>query len=740
MKKTILSITAVFAAIIGITVPGCKSEPAEIRVSSVSVSPSSLTLTEGETGRFTATVSPADADDKTVTWKSSAPDIVSVGGDGSVTALKPGEATVTVTTKDGGKTANAKVTVRSKTIAVTGVSLDKTSLTLTEGTSETLTATVKPEDATDKSVKWSSDKPEIASVDNAGKVSALKEGKAVVTVTTVDGGKTASCEVTVSKKTIAVTGVRLDKESVTIEVKQSVTLSATVSPADATDKSVKWSSDKPEIASVDDAGKVSALKEGKAVVTVTTVDGGKTASCEVTVEPVKVTAVTVSPDKVTIQENKSFKLSAVCTPDEAPDKAVIWKSMDTGVATVAEDGTVTGIRQGTTQVLAMLKSNNSVFGRCDVTVTEGDKLLTAISFDKTAITTIVGAAETITVTFTPSDAKDKSLVWASNNPSVATVTANSTYATVKAVSVGTATITAISNDGGHTATCAVTVKNNDEDLYHAAYGVIFLNNTEISYGNKVCIDGKDVYWQARESDAPIETAVPYRNGTKWSDVNVYGSGSLTVISDKVRNGTGYYTSSDENVVILTKVYADGSYAHFYQTETAEKIHDPSDIVVSSKGDAYLCGEIKVGFGEYAYKVWKFAADGTGSSYSLDNKPLRMAIDTDDNVYTSTTYGIYKGTELFSKFDSFIPNVPMTWKNGHLYYAYGNGNRLEVYKDSALLYSIECSTKEDARPCQIAVSAAGNVYMSMISNKMIYKNDQVLFEAADTGIRYLAVMD
>ncbi len=738
MKKTILSIAAMFAAIIGTTVSGCKSEPAEIRVSSISVSPSSLTLTEGETGRFTATVSPADADDKTVTWKSSAADIVSVGGDGSVTALKPGEATVTVTTQDGGKTASAKVTVRSKTVAVTGVSLEKTSLTLTEETSETLTATVSPEDATDKSVKWSSDKPEIASVDGSGKVSALKEGKAVVTVTTVDGGKTASCEVTVSKKTIAVTGVKLDKESVTVEAKQSVTLSATVSPEDATDKSVKWSSDKPEIASVDGSGKVSALKEGKAVVTVTTVDGGKTASCEVTVEPVKVTAVAVSPDKVTIQENKSFKLSAVCTPEEASDKAVIWKSMDTGVATVAEDGTVTGIRQGTAQILAMLKSDNSVFGRCDITVTEGDKALTAISFDKTSITTIVGAAEKITVTFTPSDAKDKSLVWASDNPSVATVTAASTYATVKAVSDGTATITATANDGGHTATCTVTVKNNDEKLYHSVKSRVYLNNAQIFYeGSRVCIDGGDVYWTVWR---PEKFNFPYKNGAQWSDVNVYGTGNNTVISAKVRNGTGYYTTADGNVVKLTKVYADGSYEHFFQSETAEKVFDPVDIVVSSEGDAYLCGEIKAGTGNYAYKVWKFAADGTVSSYSLDNKPLTMAIDSDDNVYTSTSYGIYKGTELYRAFDRRIPDVPMTWKNGHLYYAYHNGSRLEIYKDSALLYSIECGTESDARPCQIAVSAAGNVYISMLSNKKIYKNDQVLFEAADNRTRYLAVMD
>ncbi len=441
-----------------------------------------------------------------------------------------------------------------------------------------------------------------------------------------------------------------------------------------------------------------------------------------------------------MRENKSFKLSAVCTPEEAPDKAVIWKSMDTGVATVAEDGTVTGIRQGTAQVLAMLKSDNSVFGRCDITVTEGDKVLTAISFDKTSITTIVGAAEKITVTFTPSDAKDKALVWTSDNPSVATVTAASTYATVKALSDGTATITATANDGGHTATCTVTVKNNDENLYHSINDRVYLNNALIFYlGYRVCIDGGDVYWDVVNLSLD-KFAVPYKNGAQWSDVNVHGTGNNTVISAKVRNGTGYYTAADGNVVKLTKVYADGSYEHFFQSETAEKVYDPVDIVVSSKGDAYLCGEIKVGTGNYAYKVWKFAADGTVSSYSLDNLPLHMAIDSDDNVYTSTSYGIYKGTELYRVFDRRIPDVPMTWKNGHLYYAYYNGSRLEIYKDSALLYSIECGTESDARPCQIAVSAAGNVYISMLCNKKIYKNDQVLFEAAATSSLYLAVMD
>ena len=116
-----------------------------------------------------------------------------------VTALKAGTATITVTAEDGGKTATCQVTVNAKVYNVESVSLDKTNITLTEGDSETLTATVSPSNATNKNVIWKSSNTSVATVNN-GKVTAIKAGTATITVTTDDGGKTATCQVTVEAK------------------------------------------------------------------------------------------------------------------------------------------------------------------------------------------------------------------------------------------------------------------------------------------------------------------------------------------------------------------------------------------------------------------------------------------------------------------------------------------------------------------------------------------------------------
>lgn len=165
-------------------------------------------------------------------------------------------------------------------VKVTGVKLNKASTSLTEGASETLTATVEPSNAANKSVTWNSDRPSVATVSN-GKVTAVKQGTANIAVTTADGGKTAKCVVTVTP--IAVTGVTLNKAETTIVKGQSETLTATVAPPNASNKSVTWKSDHSEFATVDDTGKVTAVTAGTAVITVTTADGSKTATCNVTV-------------------------------------------------------------------------------------------------------------------------------------------------------------------------------------------------------------------------------------------------------------------------------------------------------------------------------------------------------------------------------------------------------------------------------------------------------------------------
>ena len=255
-----------------------------VNVTEVTLDMTELTLTEGETGTLTATVKPDNADNRKVAWSSDKTEIATVDGDGKVTAVKAGEAVVTVTTEDGGKTATCKVTVKAKAVGVTEVTLDKTELTLTEGETETLTATVRPDNADNRKVTWSSDKTEIATVDGAGRVTAVKAGEAVVTVTTEDGGKTATCKVTVKAKVVPVTGVEVNPWAVTLSVRGTSKLSYTIRPADATNQNVKWESESPSVATVDSEGNVQGVAAGTAKICVTTEDGGFKSYCTVTVK------------------------------------------------------------------------------------------------------------------------------------------------------------------------------------------------------------------------------------------------------------------------------------------------------------------------------------------------------------------------------------------------------------------------------------------------------------------------
>ena len=170
------------------------------------------------------------------------------------------------------------------TVDVEKVSLNKSATTLTEGESETLTATITPSNATgDKTVKWSSSNEAVAAVDSNGKVTAKKAGTAVITATS-SNGKTAGCTVTVKQKEIAITGISLNKSTTSLTEGESETLTATITPLNATgDKTVKWSSSNEAVAAVDSNGKVTAKKAGTAVITATS-SNGKTAGCTVTVK------------------------------------------------------------------------------------------------------------------------------------------------------------------------------------------------------------------------------------------------------------------------------------------------------------------------------------------------------------------------------------------------------------------------------------------------------------------------
>ena len=196
--KYLVCSAAMLLALAGCNQPASGGDPVveTVSVTGVALNKTTVALTVNQTETLTATITPANATNKNVTWSASGDGVVSVV-DGLVRALKPGTSTVTATTVDGGYTANCEVTVSAATVAVTGVTLNKASLSLTVGDSETLTATVAPSDATNKNVTWSVTGDAVTV--NNGTVTAAKAGNATVTVTTVDGGFTANCAVTVKE-------------------------------------------------------------------------------------------------------------------------------------------------------------------------------------------------------------------------------------------------------------------------------------------------------------------------------------------------------------------------------------------------------------------------------------------------------------------------------------------------------------------------------------------------------------
>lgn len=451
IPRVFAAITALALGVLTVGVSSCVKVQ-EIAVKSVSVSPQTLTLDEGETATISYTLSPENATNKTVVFLSANEAVATVTESGFVTAVAAGSTKITVTSVDG-PSASVSVTVNEqvKTVAVTGVTVDPTEVKLVEGETATLTATVAPENATDKSISWSSSDDKVVTVAD-GVVTAVAPGEATVTVKTKDGEKTATCKVTVEKKVIAVSGVTVDPTEVTLIEGDSATLTATVAPEDATDKSVTWSTSNDKVATVAD-GVVKAVAAGEATITVKTNDGDKTATCKVTVQQkvVNVTGVSVSPKSLNLAEGESATLTATVSPEDATDKSVTWSTSDEKVATVA-DGVVKAVAAGEAVITVETKDGGKS-ATCIVTVEKKVVAVTGVTVDPESVTITAGQTATLTATVSPDNATDKSVTWLTSNDKIATVADG----VVTAIAAGEATITVKTTDGAKTATCKVTV-------------------------------------------------------------------------------------------------------------------------------------------------------------------------------------------------------------------------------------------------------------------------------------------
>ena len=250
-------------------------------VTKLTLNKTSLTLMRNKTFALTVTASPSNANNKAVTWKSSNTKAATVDSKGNVKAVAKGIASITATAKDGsGVKAVCKVTV---TQPVTKITLNKTSLTLNRGKTFTLKATAGPASANNKAVKWTTSNKAVATVTSKGVVKAVKKGTATITATAKDGsGKKAVCKITVKQ---LVTGLKISKTSLTVTRGKTAALKVTVSPSNANNKTLKWTTSNKAVATVTSKGVVKGIKKGTATITAAATDGSKKkVTCKVTVK------------------------------------------------------------------------------------------------------------------------------------------------------------------------------------------------------------------------------------------------------------------------------------------------------------------------------------------------------------------------------------------------------------------------------------------------------------------------
>ena len=420
---------------------------ATVWVSSITLDKQVAEVVRGETVTLIATVLPTDADNKEVIWSSSDETVATVQG-GVVTTLKEGETVITATTTDG-TDLSASCTVTVKPILVSSVTLDKQTAEVLRGETVTLTATVLPTDADNTTLVWTSSDETVATVQD-GVVTTLKAGEAVIIATTTDGTDlSASCTVTV--KPILVSSITLDKQTAEVLRDEKVTLSATVSPADADNTTLVWTSSDETVATVQD-GVVTTLKVGEAVITATTTDGTElSASCTVTVKPILVSFIALDKQTAEVLRGETVELKATFFPEDADNTTLVWTSSDETVATV-QDGVVTTLKSGRAVITVSTTDGSNLSSTCMVTVKPKYEMVPA------EVTLETGETVQLSISDGENTLSVSKFLWVSQDSKIASV---DNSGLVTCVGEGITTITAVAMDGsGLTATCFIIAKAN----------------------------------------------------------------------------------------------------------------------------------------------------------------------------------------------------------------------------------------------------------------------------------------
>ncbi len=396
---------------------------------------------------------------------------------------------------------------------IESIAFDDNKVSIKKGDSLKLIVSINPVELSSSKITWKSSDDSIVTVDEFGIIKGIKNGKAIITVTTPNG-KTATCTVEVVNDSVNVKKINLSVPKNTITVGSVTQVKTKVEPSNATNRELVWTSSDKSIATVDSNGIVKGIKNGVVTITAKTKDGKVVASIKLTVkvpEPV-IENLKFSQDNVSIKKDDTLGLTVVVTPSELSSSKLTWKSSDESIVTVDEFGKIKGISVGTATIT--VTSSNGKTATCKVNVTEESIEVQEIVLTPLEKTIGNGRTTQVIADILPENATNRELVWTSSDPSVATVDSNGV---VKGIKDGIVTITAKTKDGKVVATTKIIIDENinDEKLSvydddHTPVTWDGANDLKIFEKTLYTVDGKI----APESSNTYQFVV--RNNTKYN--------------------------------------------------------------------------------------------------------------------------------------------------------------------------------------------------------------------------------
>ena len=522
-------------------------------VTSITIDPPVLNLAIGEYQTLHANITPKLAGIR-LNWKTSDEKVVKIIEANPLTltvqGVAGGNAVISAINEDNIVVGYSHVTIRQP---VTRIALSDTNVFINiDAKSIQLRAIVYPENALNKNIVWTSSNTQIARVNENGLVSLVKPGEVSIIARSADNPAVMElCNITIE---VPVSTVALDEREVIMYVGQSQRLTYSVLPINASKTAVTWTSTKPNIATVDAAGRVTAKSVGSTVIMLKTLDGGHTAYCTVTVRQIAEGIKFDSPD-LELMTGQVHEMEYTLIPTNATDAELVWEASDTRIVVVDDSGKVTAKGPGIAFIIARTQAGGMSYIK--VTVKEPVSGLLLNFSEKTIY---VRESFDLKASVSPSGASNLGVEWKSSNNDVATVTDTGE---VVGISAGMAIITATTKDGGKTANCVVTVKERVTSMLVLPtmfrVGINKSLTVEVYINKDELLSNQDIRWVSSNSDI----ASVNKNGK----VTGHKLGFAT-ITGYAQDGSGAQASSEVEVVVsATRVTADKTFINMLVGET-----------------------------------------------------------------------------------------------------------------------------------------------------------------------------